>query len=139
MARARGSVNKVILVGHLGRDPEVRYTPNGDPVAEVSLATTESIRTKDNKREDRTEWHNLTLWRTQAEFAKEWMKKGQLVYVEGRLQTRQWEDKDGQKHYKTDIVVDTVTLLGGGGARREKEGTEGEAPQNKLPDEEIPF
>jgi len=139
MALSKGSINKVILVGHLGRDPEVRYTPNGDAVAEVSLATTESVKNREGKREDRTEWHNLVIWRNQAEFAKEWLKKGQLVYVEGRLQTRQWEDKEGQKRSKTDIQVDQITMLGGSGRGREKDVPESEAPSAAAPDDEIPF
>ncbi|HPC36156.1 MAG TPA: single-stranded DNA-binding protein [Candidatus Marinimicrobia bacterium] len=139
MALSKGSINKVILVGRLGRDPEVRYTPNGDAVAETSLATTESVKNRDGKREDRTEWHNLVIWRNQAEFAKEWLKKGQLVYVEGRLQTRQWEDKEGQKHSKTDIQVDQITMLGSSGRGREKETGEPETPPEPSPDEEIPF
>jgi len=109
---SKGSINKVILVGHLGRDPEVRYTPSGDAVADVSLATTEYYKDKNGERNEKTEWHNLVMWRTQAEFAKEWLKKGQLVYVEGRLQTRQWEDKEGQKRSKTDIQVGQITTLG---------------------------
>lgn len=139
MALSKGSINKVILVGHLGRDPEVRYTPNGDAVAEVSLATTESVKNRDGKREDRTEWHSLVIWRGQAEFAKEWLKKGQLVYVEGRLQTRQWEDKEGQKRSKTDIQVDQITMLGSSGRGREKDSAEPEAPAVPAPDDEIPF
>lgn len=139
MALSKGSINKVILVGHLGRDPEVRYTPNGDAVAEVSLATTESVKNRDGKREDRTEWHSLVIWRGQAEFAKEWLKKGQLVFVEGRLQTRQWEDKEGQKRSRTDIQVDQITMLGSSGRGREKDTAEPEAPAAQPPDDEIPF
>jgi single-strand DNA-binding protein len=139
MALSKGSINKVILVGHLGRDPEVRYTPNGDAVAEVSLATTETFKNRDGKKEDRTEWHNLIIWRGQAEFAKEWLKKGQLVYVEGRLQTRQWEDKEGQKRSKTEIQVEQITMLGSSGRGREKDLSESEAPSAPSPDDEIPF
>ncbi len=136
MALAKGSVNKVILVGHLGRDPEVRYTPSGDAVADVSLATTEVVKNKDGQKEDRTEWHNLVLWRSLAEFAKEWLKKGQLVYVEGRLQTRQWEDKEGQKRSRTEIQVEQITMLGGR-VGREKEATP-EVPETQT-GEDIPF
>ena len=140
MARPKGSINKVILVGHLGRDPEVRYTPNGDAVADISLATTESFRTKEGNYEDRTEWHNLVLWRAQAEFAKEWLKKGQLVYVEGRLQTRQWEDKEGQKRYKTEVVSDQITMLGGFVGRSRDDSNQGPAKAAKEKGEdEIPF
>lgn len=136
MALAKGSVNKVILVGHLGRDPEVRYTPSGDAVADVSLATTEVVKNKDGQKEDRTEWHNLVLWRSLAEFAKEWLKKGQLVYVEGRLQTRQWEDKEGQKRSRTEIQVEQITMLGGR-VGREKEAAP-EVPETQT-GEDIPF
>ncbi len=140
MARPKGSINKVILVGHLGRDPEVRYTPSGDAVADISLATTESFRTKEGKYEDRTEWHSLVLWRAQAEFAKEWLKKGQLVYVEGRLQTRQWEDKDGQKRYKTEVVSDQITMLGGFVGRSGDNAKKGPAKEAaEEGEDEIPF
>ncbi|HCK99017.1 MAG TPA: single-stranded DNA-binding protein [Candidatus Marinimicrobia bacterium] len=133
----KGSINKVILVGHLGKDPEVRYTPSGDAVADVSLATTEFYKTKDGERTEKTEWHNLVMWRTQAEFAKEWLKKGQLVYVEGRLQTRKWEDKEGQKRSKTDIQVDQVTILGGF-VGKDKNAVVNNKAADKG-DEEIPF
>ncbi|MCK4689578.1 MAG: single-stranded DNA-binding protein [Candidatus Marinimicrobia bacterium] len=136
----RGSVNKVILVGHLGKDPEVRYTPGGDAVADVSLATKEVYKNKEGERIERTEWHNLVLWRGQAEFAKEWLKKGQLVYAEGRLQTRKWEDKEGQKKYKTEIQVDQITTLGSFIGRSKDEGVpETEKESEKEVDEEIPF
>lgn len=139
MALPKGSINKVILVGHLGRDPEVRYTPSGDAVADVSLATTEFYKTKDGDRTEKTEWHNLVMWRNQAEFAKEWLKKGQLVYIEGRLQTRQWEDKEGQKRSRTEIQVDQVTTLGGfiGKGKASEEKGKKESAENE--DEEIPF
>ena len=135
----RGSVNKVILVGHLGRDPEVRYTPSGDAVAGVSLATTEVFKSKDGERSDRTEWHNLVLWRGQAEFAKEWLKKGQLVYVEGRIQTRQWDDKEGQKRTKTEIQVDQITALGGFVGRSKDEGAAPASEEGSQEGEDIPF
>ncbi|MBL7135067.1 MAG: single-stranded DNA-binding protein [Candidatus Marinimicrobia bacterium] len=136
----RGSVNKVILVGHLGKDPEVRYTPGGDAVADVSLATKEVYKNKEGERIERTEWHNLVLWRGQAEFAKEWLKKGQLVYAEGRLQTRKWEDKEGQKKYKTEIQVDQITTLGSFIGRSKDEGVpKTEKESEKEVDEEIPF
>lgn len=137
---SKGSVNKVILVGHLGRDPEVRYTPSGDAVADVSLATTEYYKDKNGERSEKTEWHNLVMWKSQAEFAKEWLKKGQLVYVEGRLQTRQWEDKEGQKRSKTDIRVDQITVLGGFIGRNKREDAPGKDDSAaKTGDEEIPF
>jgi len=137
---SKGSINKVILVGHLGRDPEVRYTPSGDAVADVSLATTEYYKDKNGERNEKTEWHNLVMWRTQAEFAKEWLKKGQLVYVEGRLQTRQWEDKEGQKRSKTDIQVGQITTLGAFIGKNKSVDTPGKDDSAaKTGDEEIPF
>jgi single-strand DNA-binding protein len=140
MANPKGSINKVILVGHLGRDPEVRYTPAGDAVADVSLATTESLKDKNGERSEKTEWHNLVLWRAQAEFAKEYLKKGQLVFVEGRLQTRQWEDKEGQKRNKTEIQVNQIVTLGGfiGKGKQEAPSAVDEEAA-AAGDEEIPF
>jgi single-strand DNA-binding protein len=140
MAMPKGSINKVILVGHLGRDPEVRYTASGDAVADVSLATTEYYKDKNGEKNEKTEWHNLVMWRAQAEFAKEWLKKGQLLYVEGRLQTRSWEDKEGQKRYKTEIQVDQVTLLGGLTGRGKPAGEAKQDTKTESPSEEdIPF
>lgn len=139
MAMPKGSINKVILVGHLGRDPEVRYTANGDAVADVSLATSESYKDKKGEKIEKTEWHNLVMWRAQAEFAKEWLKKGQLLYVEGRLQTRSWEDKEGQKRYKTEIQVDQVTLLGGFVNKEKSGNNRQDAKKDSENDEEIPF
>ncbi|MXW77884.1 MAG: single-stranded DNA-binding protein, partial [Gemmatimonadetes bacterium] len=101
---ARG-VNKVILIGNLGSDPEVKYTPDGVPVANFSLATNESWNDKDGQRQERTEWHRLVLWRRQAEVAQQYLKKGAKIYVEGKLQTRSWDDQSGQKRYMTEVVV----------------------------------
>jgi len=139
MAMPKGSINKVILVGHLGRDPEVRYTASGDAVADVSLATTEYFKDKNGEKNEKTEWHNLVMWRSQAEFAKEWLKKGQLLYVEGRLQTRTWEDKEGQKRSKTDIQVDQVTLLGGFANKGKGGAAQQDVTAGPPEDEEIPF
>ena len=110
-----GSVNKVILVGNLGRDAEVRYTPGGAAVARFSIATTEVWNDKSGQRQERTEWHNVDLWGKQAESLSEYLVKGKQVYVEGRLQTRSYEDKEGQKRYVTEVVADDVILLGGRG------------------------
>ncbi len=119
------SVNKVILVGHLGKDPEVKYTPSGTPVAKFSLATSERFKDKDGNWQDRTEWHNITAWQRTAEIAGEYLKKGSQVYIEGRLRTDSWDDKEtGQKKYRTEIVVNDLVLLGGRGAG---EGGEGRA------------
>src|SRR5438270_9731248 len=110
-----GSVNKVILVGNLGRDAELRYTPGGAAVATLNLATTEVWNDKGGQRQEKTEWHRIVLWGKQAESLQEYLTKGKQIYVEGRLQTRQWDDKDGNKRYTTEIKADRVTLLGGGG------------------------
>src|SRR5208282_5875750 len=110
------SVNKVILIGNLGKDPEVKFTPQGTPVAKITLATNERFKGKDGQWQDRTEWHNVVLWQRLAEIAGEYLKKGGKVYIEGRLQTRSWDDKQsGQKKYMTEIVANDLVLLGGRG------------------------
>jgi single-strand DNA-binding protein len=118
-----GSVNKVILVGNLGADPELKYTPSNRPVCNLSIATNEVFKDKGGQRQERTEWHRVTVWGEQAENCSKYLAKGRMVYIEGRLQTRSWDDKtDGKKRYSTEIVADKVTFLGGGegggGARR---------------------
>jgi single-strand DNA-binding protein len=110
-----GSVNKVILVGNLGRDAELRYTPGGAAVATLNLATTETWNDKEGQRQEKTEWHRVILWGKQAETLNQYLQKGKQIYIEGRLQTRQWDDKDGNKRYTTEIRGDRVVLLGGGG------------------------
>jgi len=112
-----GSVNKVILVGNLGRDAELRYTPGGAAVATINMATTEVWNDKSGQRQEKTEWHRVVLWGKTAESLNEYLTKGKQIYVEGRLQTRQWDDKDGNKRYTTEIRSDRVVLLGGGGGR----------------------
>ena len=108
------SVNKVILIGNLGRDPEVRYTPNGSAVCDVSLATTRNWKSKDSgERQEETEWHRVVFFDRLAEIAGEYLKKGRPVYVEGRLKTRKWTDKDGVEKYTTEIFADQMQLLGG--------------------------
>lgn len=108
------SVNKVILVGNLGRDPEIRYTPNGSAVCNVSLATTRSWKNKDSgDKQEETEWHRVVFFDKLAEIAGEYLKKGRSVYVEGRLKTRKWQDKDGVEKYTTEIVVTDMQMLGG--------------------------
>lgn len=110
------SLNKVMLIGNLGKDPEVKYTPSGTPVAKLTVATNERYKDKDGQWADRTEWHNVVLWQRLAEIAGEYLKKGGKVYVEGRLQTRSWEDKQtNQKRYMTEIVASDLVLLGGRG------------------------
>ena len=108
-----GSVNKVILIGNLGNDPEVRYLEGGQAVANFSLATNRVYNTRDNERREETEWHRVVLWGRQAETAEKYLKKGRTVYIEGRLRTRQWQDKDGVTKYTTEIVGEIMTMLGG--------------------------
>ena len=117
------SVNKVILIGHLGKDPEVKYTPSGTAVAKFSLATNERYKDKEGNWQDRTEWHNITAWQRTAEIAGEYLKKGRQVYIEGRLRTDSWEDKNThEKKYRTEIVVEDMVLLGGGRGEGEDGG-----------------
>ena len=105
-------VNKVILVGNLGKDPEIRHLDNGVAMANFSLATTESYTNKQGERVNQTEWHNVVLWRGLADIAEKYLKKGNSVYIEGKIVTRKWEDKDNNTRYSTDIVADKMTMLG---------------------------
>ena len=125
---ATKGVNKVILVGNLGNDPEVRYMPNGNAVANLSLATSESWKDQQGQVQERTEWHRLTMYRRLAEIAGEYLKKGSQIYVEGKLQTRKWQDQQGQDKYTTEIIVDQMQMLGGRGG----EGGGGQRPQNNA-------
>jgi single-strand DNA-binding protein len=109
------SVNKVILVGNLGRDPELRYTQGGQAVANFTLATNERFSSKDGEKQERTEWHRIVAWGRTGELCAQYLAKGRSVYLEGRLQTREWEDKEGQKRRTTEIVATTVQFLGGRG------------------------
>lgn len=125
------SVNKVILIGNLGRDPETRYMPDGGAVTNVSIATTETWKDKNGEKQEKTEWHRVAFFGKLAEIAGEYLKKGSQVYVEGRLQTRKWQDKDGQDKYTTEIVADRMQMLGsrqgmGGGDREREPGGERE-------------
>ncbi len=105
-------VNKVILVGNLGKDPEVRYLYSGVAVANFSLATTENYKNKEGERVSQTEWHNIVFWRGLAEVAEKYLKKGDSVYIEGKIRTRKWEDKEGNTRYSTEILADNMTMLG---------------------------
>jgi len=105
------ALNKVILVGNLGKDPEIRHFEGGSAVAHFSLATTEAYKDKLGQRIEQTEWHNIVVWRGMADFAEKHLKKGMTIYVEGKLRTRSWDDKDGHKRYITEIVGDTFTIL----------------------------
>jgi single-strand DNA-binding protein len=122
------SVNKVILIGNLGRDPEVRYTPNGAAICNVSIATTRNWKSKDSgERQEETEWHRVVFYDRLAEIAGEYLKKGRPVYVEGRLKTRKWQDKEGKDTYTTEVIADQMQLLGGreGGGGDAAGGEEG--------------
>lgn len=117
------SVNKVILVGNLGRDPELRYIPSGQAVANFTLATNDRWRDKEGNNQERTEWHRIVVWGKSAENCAQYLQKGRSVYIEGRLQTREWEDKDGNKRQTTETIAQTVQFLGGrGGAGGESDG-----------------
>jgi single-strand DNA-binding protein len=136
-------VNKVILIGRLGRDPEVRYTPSGAAVANFSIATSEEWKDKNTgEKQERTEWHRIDAWRRLGEICGEYLRKGSHVYIEGRLQTDQWEDRDGNKRYTTKIVAQKMQMLDsaakGGRAEPSDGGFPGEEPIN-VPDDEIPF
>jgi single-strand DNA-binding protein len=157
------SVNKVILVGRLGRDPETRYTGGGQAVANFSVATDESYKDKNGERQKRTEWHRITAWGKLAEICQQYLKKGTMVYIEGRIQSREWQDKEGQKRTSFDIVANTMKMLssrgdaaaagaggGAGGASRSPDDFEphaggGEEPMGgggggpEISDEDIPF
>jgi single-strand DNA-binding protein len=137
------SVNKVILVGNLGRDPEVRATPSGQSVCNFSLATTERYTDRGGQQRDQTEWHNVVVWGKMADVCGQYLKKGRQVYIEGRLTTRQYEAKDGTgKRYRTEIVAQRVQFLGGRAAAGMEEGASdfGPAPDAPPPDEDdIPF
>ncbi len=147
-------LNKVILIGNLGRDPEVRSTPSGQPVASFTLATSRRWKDKNGQRQEQTEWHNIVVWGRQAEVAGQYLTKGKQVYVEGRLQTRSWDDKQtGEKKYRTEIVCENFQMLGqrggdfeaggaaspgapgGGGGPTYDEGGFGGGPE----DDDIPF
>lgn len=136
------SVNKVILIGNLGADPELRYTPSGSAVANFNVATTDRWRDKDGQMQERTEWHRVIFWSRQAEIAKEYLRKGSSVYVEGRIQNRSYEDKEGIKRYVTEIVGQRMQLLGGRGGPSETGPSDAPpAPPNNLDseDDDLPF
>ncbi len=140
-------VNKVILMGRLGRDPEMRYTPSGTAIATLNLATSETYKDRDGNKQEHTEWHRVVLWDRKAEIAGEYLRKGSMAFIEGRLQTRKWTDKEGQERYTTEIAGDRLQLLGG---RRENDGGHDTPSQSgggggidPVPgdefDDEIPF
>jgi single-strand DNA-binding protein len=135
-------LNKVMVIGHLGRDPEMRYTPSGRPVTTFTVAVSRSWNTADGERRTETEWFNIVAWGNLAEICKQYLYKGQQVYIEGRLQTRRWEDKESQKHTNVEVVANEMMMLGD---RRDNSGqsqeeTQSEEPAEPLADEdEFPF
>jgi len=149
---ARGTVNKVILIGRLGGDPELRYTPNGDAVANFRIATNRVWRDQEGNQQERTEWHRIVAWRKLAERCGEYLKKGSHVYIEGRLETRSWQDKNGNKRFVTEIIANQMQMLEAKGEVRateeappplevleEKEEREVEATRETESEDEIPF
>ncbi len=136
-------VNKVILVGRLGKDPEVRYTPSGAAVANFSLATSEEWKDKNTgEKQERTEWHRIVAWRRLGEICGEYLRKGSQIYIEGKLQTRSWEDRDGNKRYTTEIVAQNMQMLEAAGKGGKTESVEGSFPTEEpisIPDDDIPF
>jgi single-strand DNA-binding protein len=140
-------INKVILVGHLGKDPEVRHLEGGASVASFPLATSETY-TKNGERVEQTEWHNIVAWRGLADIAEKYLQKGKLVYIEGKLRTRSWDDKDGNKRYTTEIIADNLTMLGrksdnsDGGNNGSYEKNTKPAEMNSMnedPGDDLPF
>jgi single-strand DNA-binding protein len=158
-ARQTMSVNKVILVGRLGRDPETRYTSGGQAVANFSIATDETYKDRNGERQKRTEWHKIVVWGKQAEIAQQYLKKGSLIFVEGRIQSREWQDKEGQKRTSFEIVATNFRMLGGradgmaagagagmGGGSRSDDLEHSSGPEEygtqsgpEINDEDIPF
>jgi len=129
------SVNKAILIGHLGKDPEVRYMPSGEAVANVTLATSETWKDKSGVKQEKTEWHNIVFFKRLAEIVGEYLKKGSLIYVEGRITTEKWTDKEGKDRYTTKIVANEMKMLGGksGGGSFEVVENQSQAPERSAP------
>ncbi len=138
-------VNKVILVGNLGKDPEVRHLENGATVANFPIATTESYKDRNGNRQEQTEWHNIVLWRGLADIAEKYLRKGNQVYIEGKLRSRSWEDKEGNTRYITEVIGDNLTMLGGrndGGESAAPKSSPAAEPANTVQDDEdddLPF
>lgn len=126
-------LNKVMIIGHLGRDPELRYTPSGRPVASFSVATSRTWTSSEGERREETEWFNVVAWGNLAEICKSHLTKGQQVYVEGRLQTRGWEDEHGTRHYRTELVANEMILLG------DRRAGAGEIDTDAVSDDDYPF
>lgn len=149
---ARGTVNKVILIGRLGSDPELRYTPNGDAVANFRIATNRVWKDQEGNQQERTEWHRIVAWRKLAERCGEFLRKGSHVYIEGRLETRSWEDKNGSRRFVTEVITDRMQMLDAKGQVKaseqapppeevpeEKKLPQGEGMKESEAEDEIPF
>lgn len=146
-----GSVNKVILIGRLGKDPEIRSTPNGQTVAKFTIATDERYTDRNGEKQERTEWHNIVAWAKLAEICGQYLRKGKLVYIDGSIRTDSWDDKEtGQKRYRTEIIANNMQMLDkreegsgggsyGGGASRGSSKPASSAPEGMEDDEEVPF
>jgi single-strand DNA-binding protein len=136
-------LNKVMIIGHLGRDPEMRYTPSGRPVTTFTVAVSRSWNTADGERRTETEWFNIVAWGNLAEICKQYLYKGQQVYIDGRLQTRRWEDKEGQKHTSVEVVANEMMMLGdrrdNSGQAQETSEQTGEIPEPMADEDEFPF
>lgn len=132
------SLNKVTLIGNLGKDPEVKSLPNGDAVCNFSIATSEAWKDKNGERQEKTEWHNITLFRRLAEVAGQYLKKGSSVYIEGKISTRKWTDKDGIDRYSTDIIASQMTMLSSKGASSEMPDDLSSVPARTAPPEAAP-
>ena len=133
------SVNKVIILGRIGKDPELSYTPSGVPVCKFSVATSEKYTDKAGIKQEKTDWHNVVLWQKTAELAKQYCHKGSLIYIEGKIQTRSWDDKDGNKRYATEIVGNSIQFLDG----KKADGAASEPRQSEVseppPQDDLPF
>ncbi len=147
---AERSLNKAMLIGRLGGDPEIRFTPGGQAVANFRVATSESWINKNGEREERTEWHRIVAWGKLAEIINQYLSKGRQVYLEGRIQTREWEDRDGNKRWTTEIVANQMIMLGGRGeagasdskpssTKAEEPPSDNYAPEDSAPEDDIPF
>lgn len=134
---ASRGVNKVILVGNLGNDPEVRYMPNGNAVANLSIATSESWKDQQGQQQERTEWHRVTMYRKLAEIAGQYLKKGSQIYLEGKLQTRKWQDQQGNDKYTTEVIADQMQMLGGRNEGGQGGGNNYQRPQNNNMNQEY--
>ena len=135
----KGSYNKVIILGHLGDNPDVKFTTAGTAVANLSIATNEVWKDASGKQQEKTEWHKAVVFGKRAETARDWLKKGQLILIEGKLQTRSWEDKDKVKRYSTEIICENYTMLGSKGGNSNGGGSQGSDSNYTPPDDDLPF